>query len=208
MREDAPTGWGHAALPVVAIARTNVGVTAVPTLRRVAPDGVDTSAARDYRIPLAMFMALVLAHWAEHIAQAIQVFVLGWNRPDAGGVLGQLWPWLVMSEWLHYGYAVAMLIGLWLLRDAFHGTARTWWMIALAIQVWHHLEHALLLMQVLLDDPFFGRQVPTSIVQLAFPRVELHLFYNGVVFTPMVIAIYLEHFHRRKLAPMPDASRA
>jgi hypothetical protein len=67
-------------------------------------------------------------------------------------------------------------------------------MVAFAIQVWHHVEHGLLLTQALLHHPFFERDVATSIVQLAFPRIELHLFYNAVVFTPMVIAIYLEYF--------------
>jgi hypothetical protein len=32
--------------------------------------------------------------------------------------------------------------------------------------------------------------VPTSLVQLWVPRVELHLFYNTIVFVPMVIAMY------------------
>jgi hypothetical protein len=36
--------------------------------------------------------------------------------------------------------------------------------------------------------------VPTSIVQLWVPRVELHLFYNTVVFVPMVIAMYYHMF--------------
>jgi hypothetical protein len=32
--------------------------------------------------------------------------------------------------------------------------------------------------------------VPTSVLQVFLPRVELHLFYNSVVFVPMVIAMY------------------
>jgi hypothetical protein len=183
-------------------------VTAVTTPERARGEPVEVPAARDYRIPLAVFMAIALAHWAEHVAQAMQVFVLGWDRPDAGGVLGLLWPWLVKSEWLHYGYAIVMLIGIWLLRDAFHGTARTWWMIAFGIQIWHHFEHALLLTQALVGDTLSGSNVPTSLAQLVFPRIELHLFYNGVVFTPMVIAIYLEYFRRPAVSRVPDAQRA
>ena len=33
--------------------------------------------------------------------------------------------------------------------------------------------------------------MPTSIAQLVFPRVELHLFYNAIVFVPMVVAMVL-----------------
>jgi hypothetical protein len=142
-----------------------------------------------HRIALAVFTFIVLAHWAEHIVQAIQIYALGWPRPKAGGVLGLWFPWLVTSEWMHYGYAIVMLIGLVVLRHGFVGRARTWWNIALWIQVWHHLEHLLLLLQALTSSNLLGKAVPTSIAQLVFPRVELHLFYNAIVFAPMVIAM-------------------
>jgi hypothetical protein len=63
--------------------------------------------------------------------------------------------------------------------------------VALVIQFWHHFEHLLLLIQAQTGHDFFGQKVPTSILQLFFPRVELHLFYNSIVFIPMVIAMYL-----------------
>src|SRR5215472_10515016 len=143
---------------------------------------------------LNLFMVIVLAHWAEHLAQAYQVYVLGWPRPRAGGVLGLFFPWLVSSEVLHYGYAIVMLIGIWMLRKGFTGTSRKWWTIALVIQFWHHIEHALLITQATIHHNFFGAAVPTSILQLIFPRVELHLFYNTVVFIPMVIGMYYHMF--------------
>ena len=149
---------------------------------------------RRYNTALAVFMVVVLGHWIEHAFQAIQVFVLGWDRPDARGALGMIWPSLVQSEALHYGYAVAMLIGIALLRPAFTSAARTWWDLALVLQIWHHLEHLLLLSQAIAGRPFFGAAQYTSFVQLVFPRIELHLFYNGVVFVPMLVAIYLQHF--------------
>lgn len=104
-------------------------------------------------------------------------------------MLGLAFPWLVTSEWLHYGYAILMLAGFWLLHKGFTGRARTWWNIALWIQVWHHIEHLLLLLQALTASNLMGKPVPTSIAQLLFPRVELHLFYNAIVFIPMVIAV-------------------
>ena len=48
------------------------------------------------------------------------------------------------TETLHYGYALVMLIGIWMLRKGFTGVSHTWWMIAFWIQFWHHIEHALL----------------------------------------------------------------
>jgi hypothetical protein len=143
---------------------------------------------------LNVFMVIVLAHWAEHIAQAIQIWVLGWPVPQARGLLGTWFPWLVTSEAMHYGFALIMLIGLFVLRGGFTGAARTWWTIALGIQFWHHIEHLLLLGQATFHANLLGKPVPTSIVQLLIPRVELHLFYNSIVFIPMVVALYL---HRR-----------
>ncbi|MFF3852186.1 hypothetical protein [Micromonospora sp. NPDC002575] len=144
-----------------------------------------------HRAALNAFLLVVLAHWAEHLVQAYQIWVLGLPRPKARGVLGQFYPWLVSSEWLHYGYAIVMLVFLFALRRGFVGRARTWWTVALAIQFWHHIEHFLLLWQAQSGTVFFGQKVPTSILQLVLPRVELHLFYNSVVFIPMVIAMYL-----------------
>jgi len=153
---------------------------------------------RHHRAVLNGFMVVVLAHWVEHLAQAYQIWVLGWSRPKAKGALGLAFPWLVSSEWLHYGYALVMLVGLFLLRPGFVGRARTWWTAALAIQFWHHIEHLLLLVQAQSGHFLFGRSAPTSIAQLFFQRVELHLFYNSIVFIPMVIAVYL---HLRPTEP-------
>lgn len=149
---------------------------------------------RYHRAALGFFLVVVVAHWAEHLAQAVQIYVLDWPIPQARGVLGIPFPWLVKSEWMHYGYALVMLAGFLLLRKGFTGRARTWWNIALGIQTWHHLEHFLLLTQALTGNNLLGRPVPTSIIQLLVPRVELHLFYNAVVFAPMVVAMIL---HRR-----------
>ena len=143
---------------------------------------------------LLFFMVIVLGHWGEHLVQAFQIYVLHWARPDSRGILGQFYPWLIKSESLHYGYALVMLVGLFLLRDGFEGRSRLWWSICLGIQFWHHIEHALLQTQAILGHNFFGSPVPTSIVQLFVPRVELHLFYNTIVFIPMVIAMYYHKF--------------
>ena len=143
---------------------------------------------------LQIFMAIVLAHWGEHLVQAYQIWVLGWPRPKANGILGLWYPWLIQSEVLHYGYAVIMLTGLWVLRKGFTGRARTWWTVALVIQFWHHIEHFLLISQATLHHNLAGKPVPFSVLQFFFPRVELHLFYNSVVFIPMVIAVYYHMF--------------
>jgi hypothetical protein len=157
---------------------------------------------------LQLFMVIVLAHWSEHLAQAIQIYILHWPIPTARGVLGLWYPWLIKSETLHYGYALVMLIGLWTLRKGFTGLSHTWWMIALGIQFWHHIEHGLLIGQALTGHNLFGSPVPVSILQLVIPRVELHLFYNTIVFIPMVIAMYFHMFPREGEEPSRGCSCA
>ncbi len=143
---------------------------------------------------LQLFMVIVLAHWGEHFAQAYQIWVMGWPASKANGILGLWYPELIKSETLHYGYALVMLAGLWILRSGFTGRSRTWWTVALAIQFWHHIEHLLLITQATIHHNFWGKPVPFSVLQLVFPRVQLHLFYNSVVFIPMVIAMYFHMF--------------
>ncbi|WP_367138186.1 hypothetical protein [Saccharothrix sp. HUAS TT1] len=140
---------------------------------------------------LYLFMLIVIGHWAEHIAQAVQIYALGWPLPQAKGVLGLVWPWLVTSEIMHYGYALVMLGFLFALRKGFVGRSKKWWTIALGLQFWHHIEHLLLIIQASVGTNLLGKPAPTSIIQLIIPRVELHLFYNTVVFIPMVIAMVM-----------------
>ena len=111
---------------------------------------VDRLNAEWHEIALRTFMVIVLAHWAEHLLQAFQIYALGWPVPESRGALGYFFPWLVKSETLHYGYALVMLVGLFALRKGFTNVVeRRWWTIALAIQFFHHIEHGLLQMQAI-----------------------------------------------------------
>lgn len=154
------------------------------------------------------FMVIVLAHWGEHLVQAWQIFVMGWPRPEANGILGLWYPWLIKSEVLHYSYALVMLIGIWVLRKGFTGLSRKWWTATLVIQFWHHIEHLLLIYQAAVHHNFWHQPVPFSVLQLFFPRVELHLFYNSVVFIPMVIGMYYHMFPPKGERPNFECSCA
>ena len=137
------------------------------------------------------FMVVVIAHWAEHIIQGVQIWLFDMERADALGGLGYFAPWLVSSEALHFGFAIVMLTGLIALRPGFHGESRKWWNLSLALQGWHFIEHGVLLAQVIIGTNLFGSPVPSSLLQPFVPRAELHLFYNLVVFIPMVVAVWL-----------------
>ncbi len=147
------------------------------------------------------FSTLVGLHWLEHLVQAYQVWILDWTRPESKGLLGVWIPWLVTSEALHFGFAVSMFAFFVILLPGFFGRSHTWWLIATLIQGWHLFEHALLQGQALVDSYLFGEAAPQSVAQYWVPRVELHLFYNLIVFLPMVVAMWF-HIHPREDEPL------
>jgi hypothetical protein len=162
--------------------------------------------AQWHKPALQLFMLIVLAHWAEHLAQAAQIYVLGWPVAEARGVLGLWYPWLIKSELLHYGYALVMVAGLWIFRKGFLGVSLKFWTIALGIQFWHHVEHGLLQGQAILGRNLMGSPVPLSIAQIWIPRVELHLFYNTIVFIPMILGMYYHMFPPKEEAIRPSCT--
>jgi hypothetical protein len=161
-----------------------------------------------YKPAMIIFMTVTFFHLSEHLAQVFQLWILGWKRPECLGLIGLWQPWLMKTEWLHYGHALFMLLGLALLRPSILGKALWWWNIAFVIQFWHHIEHALLLGQAIIRDNLSGFVAPVSIAQVIaqyfsgrpfvgqpwLPRIELHLFYNLIVFIPMMIALYFHRF--------------
>jgi hypothetical protein len=184
---------------------------------------IDKLNAEWHKPALLLYTAIVLLHWAEHLAQAVEVYVLGWPLKQSFGMLGMLWPWLTKSESLHYFYAVFMLVVFWVLRKGFVGRSYYWWMAAFWIQFWHHIEHALLQYQVIVGHNFFGAPAPISMIQmigflegtpaggfnglmtgppahpwsalmLAVRRLEVHLVYNSIVTIPMVVAMFYHMF--------------
>ena len=152
---------------------------------------------------LIVFLAIVMGHWMEHLAQAFQLWVLHWPIERARGLLGMPVPWLVKTEFLHWALNLVILTGLVVLLPGFTGRARTVWKAALVLQTWHFFEHMLLFSQFLLGKNLLGKPVPTSIVQLWIPRVDLHLFYNGIVTVPIVLAAYLQYRRRGESAAVP-----
>ena len=151
---------------------------------------IDSLNTRWHKVALRAFMVIVLLHWAEHIVQGYQFYVLHWPRPMSMGLMGMVYPWLMKTETLHYGFALVMVIGLWVLRKGFTGTSYKWWMASFWLQFFHHIEHLILFIQANTHHYWFGGSVPTSIGQIWIPRIELHLIYNTLVFIPMVVAMY------------------
>ena len=147
---------------------------------------------RHYSKYLLAFNIIVLSHFAEHVAQMIQLYLLHWERKQSLGLLGLWQSWLVHSEWLHYIHALFMLVGLYLLGFSVVGKAKWWSDLAIKLAFYHHIEHFIILSQAIAHYNLFNSPTPTSIVQaMGVPRIELHFFYNLMVLVPMLISLYV-----------------
>jgi len=148
---------------------------------------------------LQAFMIIVIAHWAEHLVQAYQVYVLKWPLHQARGVLGQAFPWLVHSEVLHYGYALIMLSAFGAVARLCGSVAR---MVARALVISSGITSSTRCSRVRSSRPDAVRGRRSHEHHPAVdPRLELHLFYNSVVFVPMMVAMY---YHLFRAPPTPQ----
>lgn len=143
---------------------------------------------------MKLFGGLMIAHWLEHLFQIYQVYIQHVDRACALGMLGMRYPWLVRTEVLHFGFAVLTVFGFWFAAQNYFDswTAAKVWAVGFFASVWHLCEHTLLFSQAVSHHNLFGRPVPVSLLQLFFPRIELHLFYNSIVTILMVAALLIE----------------
>jgi hypothetical protein len=166
----------------------------LPQQRWTALGGLNT---KWHRRALQVYGAVVVLHWLEHIVQAFQIWVLDYKKPEARGVLGQWFPWLIKSEYLHWGFAVFMVVGLGLLLPGFQGRSRWFWGAAFVIQVWHMIEHQILWQQAQTGNFWWHSKAPVSVIQHYFfpmARPELHLIYNTLVTIPMIVGIFFHMY--------------
>ena len=152
-------------------------------------------------VSLLVYLSIVAGHFAEHIIQLYQLYVLHMHPKLAGGILGVYFPQLAQNEVLHIGYNSLQLTGLLLLLPAFiriGGKAKLWWRIAIIAQSWHFFEHVLLQVQFLTGQYLFGATHQTSLFEFVFPRAELHFTYNLLAFTPTMIAVVFYFIQRQR----------
>jgi len=146
---------------------------------------------RWFRRLLILYLVLIVGHFAEHVLQLFQAAVLAWPRAEAGGLLGLWTPQLLTNESLHFSYNLMQLLGLLVLSYHVTARARTWWRIAIIVQLWHFFEHFLLQSQWLTGIFLFNAAKQMGIGELLVPRLELHFIYNALVFVPTIIGVYL-----------------
>lgn len=146
-------------------------------------------------------------HMLEHIAQAVQKFLLGLE--EAHGLLGAAFDF----EWVHFLYNSALAAGLFALlllyssRPGFWlatpGWIRGTFVADTALQGYHFVEHAVRLQQFLAT----GVADPRGILGQSVDVVLLHLALNSVVYALMVPLLALCAARGTPCCPSPGPSR-
>ena len=149
---------------------------------------------------LALAVAAQTGHYAEHVAQLIQIYGQGIAPAHAHGLLGSVFDF----EWVHFTYNVGlelMLIGLWLAyRAAAKARTATVEPVGLSLltglvlfQGYHSIEHFAKLYQYLFVPLYQSGMPPTPglVPLLTGWRIFLvHFWLNMVVWASMVAALW------------------
>src|SRR6266436_9147624 len=165
---------------------------------------------RQYRW-LAFFFVLLVAqsvHFTEHIAQMVQIHLLGLSGTQAHGIIGML-----DLEWVHFLFDAGWVpICVYTLFVIFRKSNPWLWILAVIV-TWHALEH-IAIMSVFLRTGIVGS--PGLLAQggaiaggLPISRPDLHFLYNLVEETFILIAYayQLKQLARAtKISPAASAS--
>lgn len=157
--------------------------------------------------PLLLFALVAgvqLAHNVEHVAQVVQVHLLGTGVEDAHGIVSAL-----DRELVHFVWNTAILASLLVLLDYF-GTNRGL-RVAAWVTAWHVVEHTYLVATLSSD----GTVSPGLLAHggalaggLPISRADLHLVYNLAETVPLVagvlVALRAAFRQRRPFAPRSD----
>jgi hypothetical protein len=139
---------------------------------------------------LAFFFVLLIAqsvHFTEHIAQVIQIHLLGLSGTQAHGIIGML-----DLEWVHFTFDAGWVpICVYTLLFVYRKSNPWLWILAVIV-TWHALEH-IAIMSVYLRTGIVGS--PGLLARggaiaggLPLIRADLHFLYNLVEETLILIA--------------------
>src|SRR5215470_11370618 len=139
---------------------------------------------------LAFFFVLLVAqsvHFTEHIAQMVQIHLLGLSGSQAHGIIGML-----DLEWVHFIFDAGWVpICVYTLFFIFR-KSNPWLWVLLPLVTWHALEHVVI-MRVYLTTGVVGS--PGLLARggaiaggLPLTRPDLHFLYNLIEETLILIA--------------------
>lgn len=137
---------------------------------------------------LALFYLLVVTqsgHFLEHVAQMVQIHLLGLTGADARGIFGTL-----DVEWVHFLWNTWVLLAIVVLLSRFGGNRWLW--LTFVLSLWHEVEHGYIfwtyLTTGLSGTPGLLAQGGALHGGLPLSRPDLHFLYNLIETLPLMIA--------------------
>lgn len=139
---------------------------------------------------LALFYVLVVTqsgHLLEHVAQMIQIHVLGLQGVDARGVFGSL-----DIEWVHFMWNTWVIFAVLVLLARF--ASNRWLLLTAFLAGWHEVEHTQIFSVYLLagisGSPGLLSQGGMIAGGLPIMRPDLHFLYNLIETMPLALGFF------------------
>ena len=128
-------------------------------------------------------------HLLEHVAQMVQIHILGLSGASAQGIVGQL-----NIEWIHFIWNSWVLFALLMLVRRLRSS---WWLVATALLAGWHLAEHLVIMGTYLSTGAVGSPGLLSaggLINGGLPlaRPDLHFIYNLAETIPLLIGWRVE----------------
>lgn len=96
-------------------------------------------------VPLGVLFALLVlqsVHFSEHVAQMVQIHLLGWMPGVSHGVLGAFFD----VEWFHFGFDTLWIpINTGILLFVLGKRSGVWLWLLLPVAIWHGAEHVIII---------------------------------------------------------------
>jgi hypothetical protein len=154
---------------------------------------------------LALFYVLVVTqvgHFFEHVAQMVQIHVLGLTGLAAQGVFGAL-----NIEWVHFVWNTWVIVAALLLLRRFFTNPWLWGTAIFA--GWHAIEHVFIMSAYLLSGKSGtpGLLAKGGLIDGGLPlhRADLHFVYNFVETVPLIVAFVYQLKCSYDQIPGPNA---
>lgn len=144
---------------------------------------------------LYVLLIFQTAHMIEHLAQMVELHLLGWPGPKAGGIIGFL-----NVEWVHLVWNSWVLLAVALLLFPFRRNVGLWGLFAFAI--YHEIEHvyivSIYVRTGLAGNP--GLLAKGGLIGGGLPitRPDLHAIY-AVLEVAMLLMIYLQETRKYRI---------
>ncbi len=126
-------------------------------------------------------------HFIEHIAQVLQVYVLGIPRADAHGIFGNL-----DAEFVHFSFDTFLEVSVIILLFKFRKNIALW--VTGVVGLWHTAEHWYITYYYVFNRPYYSAHAKNGLLAQGgllwpnspLPRIELHFLYNLLFTVPLI----------------------